>query len=86
MKKASIILSAVAFIIAIAVASATTVLLDPPVRAMIGGTCQAIPCTTMARSTALCTILPDDGNFFPSTDINCVGFPLSTTLYVRVSQ
>ena len=86
MKKVRIILSVVAVIAAIAGASASVTLLDPPVRGLIGGVCQPINCTLVARINLACPIFTDDGFYFAPTDINCVQFPLTAFVRARISQ
>ena len=83
MKKVRIILFVAAVVLAIAGASATVTMQDPPVRGFAGGVCQPIPCTIIARTNAACPIFTDDGNYFAPTDIGCVQFPLTT--FVRAS-
>ena len=86
MKKVRIILSAVAVVFAIVGASATVTLIDAPVRGVIGGFCQPINCTLVARTNAVCTIFTDDGNYYAPTDIGCVNFPLTSLIHARISQ
>ena len=86
MKKIRIILSAVAVAFAIVGASATVTLQDPPVRGFVGGVCQVINCTLVPRTNATCNIFTDNGFYYAPTDIECVRFPLTPIVRIRIDQ